>query len=234
MHRSLASFIAAGLGAAVVATGLLGAAAAQAASVTVYTDEGSYLAAVGATRTYVDFAGSPGVAVSGGSFTPDVTFGSCTDSANPGSCGTQVLHNSNGITDLGGSAAPNGVASLAWRFDLADVQAFGFHYVSGAIDALQLVDFGLGLTLADTSAASGFIGLVSDTAFYGAIAVNAVFPGGGNDRYFLDDFRINAAAATVPEPATLGLAGLALLALGLGEQRPRAAAAAGAAAAVSP
>jgi hypothetical protein len=191
------------------------------AAVVVYTSEAAYQAAVGATRTYIDFAGSPGAVVSGGSFSPDVTFGSCTDSGAPGSCGTQVLHNSNAITDLGGSGAPNGVASLAWRFDLPDVFAFAFHYISGQIDAINLVGAGdLATTLIDTTAANGFIGLVADSAFYGAIAVNAVFPGGtNNDRYFIDDFRINDTRATVPEPGVLGLVGLGLLAMGLGRTR---------------
>ncbi len=194
---------------------LLTALAAQAqASVTLYTDESAYLAAVGATRTYIDFAGSPGAVVSGGTFSPDVTFGSCTNSAAPGTCGTSVLHNSDGITDLGGSAARNRVGSVAWRFNLPDVFAFGFNYVSGAIDSIALVTQGtLALDFIDTSSAEGFIGLVSDTAFYGAIGVNAVFPGSiGNDRYFVDDFRINAPGAAVPEPASLALAALALLA----------------------
>jgi hypothetical protein len=184
------------------------------AAVTLYTSEAAYLAAVGATRTYIDFAGSPGAVVSGGSFSPDVTFGSCTDNTQPGTCGTQVLHNSDGITDLGGSAAPNGVASLAWRFNLPDVQAFAFHYVSGAIASVALVDIGLNLDLIDTSSASGFIGLVNTGNFYGGIAVNAVFASGvGNDRYFIDDFRINQ-PGSVPEPASLVLVGLALAAAG--------------------
>lgn len=194
---------------------LAAAAAAPAqAAITLYTDEAAYLLAVGANRTYIDFAGSPGAVVSGASFSPDVTFGSCTDSSLPGTCGTQVLHNSDGITDLGGSSAPNGVASLAWRFNLPDVQAFAFNYLSGAIDSIAVVATDLGIDLIDTTSASGFIGLVSDSNFYGAIAVNAVFPGGiGNDRYFIDDFRING-AGTVPEPASWALAGMALLALG--------------------
>jgi PEP-CTERM motif len=204
------------------AAALLAGASLSQAAVTLYTNEAAYLSAVGATRTYIDFAGSPGATVSGASFSPDVTFGSCTNAAVPGTCGTSVLHNSNAITDLGGSAANNGVASLAWRFNLPDVFAFGFHYISGAIDAVNLVSAGLSIDSIDTSAGSGFIGLVSDAAFYGGIGVNAVFPGGiGNDRYFIDDFRINGAGERVPEPATMALVGLGLLAVGLRGRRDR-------------
>ena len=145
------------------------------AAVILYTDETAYLAAVGATRTHVNFAGSPGATVSGASFTPDVSFGSCTDSGDPGSCGTSVLHGSDAITDLGGSAADNGVASLAWRFNLPDVFAFGFNYISGGI---------------------------------------------GNDRYFIDDFRISG-IGPVAEPASLALLGVALTAVGFRMRRRR-------------
>src|SRR4051812_8411605 len=90
------------------------------AGIVLYTSESAYLAAVGATRAYTDFAGSPNTSVSGDSFLPEAAFGSCTDASAPASCGSSVFHASGSITDLGGSSAPNGVASLAWRLNLSD------------------------------------------------------------------------------------------------------------------
>jgi hypothetical protein len=196
---------------AVVCLGLASVLPAQAAY-TVFYDEASYLSAVGATRGYTDFAGSPGLVVAGDSFLPGVVFGSCTapDSV---ACTDTVLHNSDGITDIANGTAANGVGSLAWRFELVDVQAFAFHFVSGAIESLNFVDrITLALENVGTPGATGFIGIVSTEAIFGAIAVNGSFPGIGLDRYFLDDFRINEAAGTVPVPATAALVALGLLA----------------------
>lgn len=187
-----------------LSTLLCGVAQTQAA-VTLYTSEPTYLAAVGATTTYVDFLGTPATTVSGGSFTSAVTFGSCPTGL--ASCGTEVLHNSNAITDLGGSPAPNGVAAVGGSFTVA-VSAFAFHYVSGGIASMN---FGGEPSTLSTSSATGFIGVVSDTPLTSFVANNAVFvQTGGNDRYFIDDFRINA---PIPEPQTYAmlLAGLGLL-----------------------
>ena len=103
----------------IVSAVLFGALQAQAV-VTLYTGEATYLAAVGATTTYVDFAGTPATTVSGASFTSAVTFGSCPTGL--ASCGTQVFHNSNAITDLGGSPAPNGVAAVGGSFAAAVIR----------------------------------------------------------------------------------------------------------------
>ena len=163
---------------AVVCLGMASVLPAQAAY-TVFYDEASYLSAVGATRGYTDFAGSPGLVVAGDSFLPGVVFGSCTapDSV---ACTNTVLHNSDGITDIANGTAANGVGSLAWRFELVDVQAFAFHFVSGAIESLNFVDrITLALENVGTPGATGFIGIVSTEAIFGAIAVNGSFPGIG-------------------------------------------------------
>ena len=184
----------------------LSASSANAAPV-LFTSEAAYLAAVGATTTYVDFAGSPAATVAGGSFTGAVTFGSCTGGL--ATCGSSVLHNSDAITDLGGSPAPNGVAAVGGVFT-APVHAFAFHYVSGGLGSIELN----GSTfVAVNSALPGFVGIVSSDPITGFVGINQVFPQGiGNDRYFIDDFRIND-PRRVPEPVTLALVGLGLAAV---------------------
>lgn len=196
-----------------LAAALAAVATQSQAGYTVFYDEASYLAAVGATRAYTDFAGSPAAVVPGSMFLPEVIFGSCPSPSSVAGCATSVLHNDDGITDIGNGVAANGVGSLAWRFTLPDVHAFGFSYGSGAIVALNFVDpVTLDLQSVPTPGASGFIGILSTQAVYGAIAANAVFPNQiGLDRYFLFDFRIND-IAVVPAPGTLALAGLALIA----------------------
>lgn len=173
-----------------LATAALMAGVGAQAATSLYLNEADYLAAVGPTLAYTDFAGSPGQVVSGAGFLPEVAFVACGVS-----CDINVFHASDAITDVGGSNAPNGVGSLGGFF-FAPVSAFAFHYVSGAIASVVLADG----SILDTSAATGFIGIVGNPPHTGFLAINAVFPAtGGNDRYFLDDFRINA---PVPEPSS--------------------------------
>ncbi len=181
------------------------------AAVTLYTNEAAYTAAVGATRTFIDFAGS-GATVAGGSFSSNVGFGSCTNPAAFFSCGVNVFHNGGGITDLGGSAAANGVSAVGWTFSPPPVYAFSFTPGGGQVAALWLYTPSLALQVVDTSAATNFIGLVSDAPLFRVIGQNGTVPT-GNDRYFVDNFRINEALAPIPEPASwaLMLAGCGLL-----------------------
>ena len=58
--------------------------------------------------------------------------------------------------------------------------------------------------------ASGFFGLVSDTAIDSVIIRNGIFPASGNrDRFFIDNLRVNA----VPVPAAIWLFGSGIVAL---------------------
>jgi len=182
---------------------LIGGPSAHAA-VTLYTSQADYLAAVGATSTYIDFAGSPALTVNGGSFSPAITFGTCDGGL--ASCSTSVFHNSDGITDTGGVAAPNFVAAVGGHFTVP-VYAFGFNYISGGMGAIELN----GVTVVPVgSALSGFVGIVSTDPIDGFVGLNHIFSSAGDrDRYFIDDFYINP----VPEPGewAMLLAGLTLL-----------------------
>lgn len=174
---------------ALAAAALLASAGAQAAN-TLYLNEADYLAAVGPTQAFTDFAGSPATVVPGNAFLPEVLFIACGDG-----CAPAVFHVADAITDIGSTIVSNNVGSLGGIF-AAPTRAFAFNYLSGGIAAVLLGD----ASVVDTSAATGFIGIVSDTPQSLFIAANAVFPGdAGNDRYFLNDFRINA---PVPEPST--------------------------------
>jgi hypothetical protein len=216
---------------------LASAAGASHAALTLYTSEAAYLAAVGATVDYRDFSPSPvpPAVVSGVSFGSVSRFGSCSDpSSFSSSCAFNVLHSSNAITDTGGSTAPNGVASLIVSVRGPEdptkppprpsipFSGVGFNYISGGITALLILnDFGDVIGSIDTTSASGFIGLVSDVPLDDRlrfVAQNALLPSGGNDRYFIDDFRVNS-AATVPEPASYGLVALGVVGIALSRRR---------------
>ncbi|MBX9895317.1 MAG: PEP-CTERM sorting domain-containing protein [Nitrosomonas sp.] len=87
------------------------------------------------------------------------------------------------------------------------VYAFGFNYVSGGMGPIELN----GSTIVPVgSTISGFVGIVSTDPVDGFVGLNNIFPStGGRDRYFIDDFYINA----VPEPSVWAMlpAGLGLL-----------------------
>lgn len=182
---------------------LVGGTSAHAA-VTLYTSQADYLAAVGATTNYIDFAGSPALTVNGGSFSSAVTFGTC--DLGLASCSSSVFHRADGITDTGGVAAPNFVAAVGGHFT-NPVHAFAFNYSSGGMGSIELN----GSTIVPVgSTTSGFVGIVSTDPIDGFVGLNYIFPStGGRDRYFIDDFYINP----VPEPGVWAmlLAGLGLL-----------------------
>jgi hypothetical protein len=150
-----------------------------------------YVAATGPELWLIDFNGSPGASVAGNSFGPEVTFSS-PESATP----AMVLWSSDALTDTGSTTAPNGVGPIGGVFTSA-VNAFAFEYLSGGLGSVTLYDAG-GTEIAELTplSNSGFFGVVSDTPIKSFVIVGREFteaevPGGGIDRVFIDDFRVN-------------------------------------------
>ena len=150
-----------------------------------------YTAATGPELWLIDFNGSIGASVAGNSFGADVTFSS-PESATP----AMVIWNSDALTDAGSTTAPNNVGPIGGVFTSA-VSAFAFEYSSGGLGSVTLYDAGGGEIAQLTPLSnSGFFGVVSDTpiksfAIVGREFTEAELPGGGIDRIFIDNFRVN-------------------------------------------
>ena len=170
-----------------------------------YDSEATYNAAAGPQLFFIDFLGSAGV-VNGNAFSPLVTFGS--PEANNSAL---VLHSSNAMTDAGSTTAPNAVGPIDGVFT-SPVFAFGFDYLSGNIASVDLYGVGGGLIATAPVSAPwpAFFGVISAVQIESFQLNNAVLSGGGDDRFFIDNFRANA---PVPEPSTAVLMSLAVLGL---------------------
>lgn len=182
------------------------------AAVTVFTNQVDYDASVGRELFFIDFDGSSGSLVDGGSFSSEVTFGSpeATDS-------TKVLWNSDAMTDAGSTTAPNAVGPIDGVF-ATPVAAFALVF-SSAGEQEDISLFAEDSSLIDTVTApnaSGFFGVVSSTPIKRFLLDNGTFPSGDPDRFFVDDFRAN-----VPEPSALALASLGMLVVFGGQWRRR-------------
>jgi hypothetical protein len=151
----------------------------------------AYTAAAGPELWLIDFNISPGAAVPGNSFGPDVTFSS-PESATP----AMVIWSSDALTDTGSTTAPNNVGPIGGVFT-STVNAFAFEYLSGGLGSVTLYDAGGSEIAALTPLSnSGFFGVVSDTPIKSFVIVGREFteaelPGGGTDRIFIDNFRVN-------------------------------------------
>jgi hypothetical protein len=173
------------------------------AGVTVFSTEAAYDAATGPELFFLDFDGSPGggALVAGNSFSPAVSFGS-PEAADP----TQVLWNSDAITDAGPTVGP--MSGLFTN----PVFAFAFDF-SSASSAETISLYDVGDTLLDAVVApnpSGFFGVVSDEAVKRFVITNGLFPTGGRDRFFVDSFRANG-VVPVPSAVLLGTIGAGLV-----------------------
>ena len=196
----------------ITTTALFFFANSHSANVTVFDNPAGYSAAVGGELFIIDFDSSPNGPVDGSTVSPHAIFGS-PEAGTP----TNVLWNSNALTDAGSTIALNNVGPLS--IDFTDPSIFNFSLDFSSASSQETVEL---YDSADTLLASvlapnpnGFFGLTSDTAIDRVIIRNGVLPAmGNNDRFFIDNLRANA---VVPIPAAVwlfvsGLAGLTLIA----------------------
>jgi hypothetical protein len=208
----MASHIAYGICALLACMCMAGAAAH--AAVIVYPDSPSWSAAAGPQLFLIDFNGSPGALVSGNTISPDVLFGS-PEAPDP----TLVNWNSDALSDAGSTVAANAVGPMSLDFSSS---VFGFSLLfSSAAEAQTVELYGPGMALIDSVLApnaSGFFGVVSDTAISSVIIRPGLFPGGNPDRFFIDDLR---GAGAVPETSTYLMTVGGLIAVFLGRRAGR-------------
>jgi hypothetical protein len=181
--------------------------AAYAANVNVFDNASNYNAAVGGELFRIDFNGSPDAIVDGSTISPHAIFGS-PEASNPAS----VLWSSNALTDAGSTIASNSVGPLS--IDFSDPAIFNFSLTfssAGIQETIELYDDANTLFANIVSPGpNGFFGLTSDVAIDYVIIRNGIFPGGGNDRFFIDNL---SADAVVPVPAAIWLLGSGLIGL---------------------
>jgi hypothetical protein len=176
------------------------------ANVTVYDNSIAYSAAAGSEVFLIDFNGSAGTTVDGSTISADATFGS-PEAANP----NLVLWNSDALSDAGSTLVSTSVGPLSIDFTDPLTFAFSLDFSSaGEQETLELYDSSSTLiTSVLAPNASGFFGLISDTAIDSVIIRNGIFPSGDRDRFFIDNLRVNA----VPVPAAIWLFGSGIVAL---------------------
>jgi len=185
-----------------VAAGIAAPPDDAAASVVGFASQAAYDAAVGAQAFEIDFDGL-GVTLSSGVFLGKVDFGS-PEAPDP----TQVFFGSDAMTDGGSTIASNFVGPIDGVFLLVQpIRAFRLTFSSsGNPQVVELYRSDATLIGSAISPPNGFFGVLADESIHRFVIRNGEFTPGERDRYFIDDFAVNA----VSEPNVLGLLALAL------------------------
>jgi len=178
----------------------------NAATVSVYNNATDYSAATGSQIFLIDFNGSTNMLVDGSTISAQASFTSP-------EAGSQNLVNwsSDALSDAGSTLVSTNVGPLSIDFTDPSILAFSLDFLSaGEQETLELYDSN-NILLASVLApnASGFFGLVSDTAIDSIIIRNGTFASGNRDRFFID----NLSANVVPIPGAIWLFGSGLLVL---------------------
>jgi hypothetical protein len=186
------------IGALVAPALLLAASPALAQDATHFGTEADYEAAAGPSDGCLDFNGSPGLHVFGGTFSGDVTFGS-PEALDP----TAVNWSSDAISDAGSTSSVNDVGPLAGTFT-GTAMAFKFVFLSNSIPAtveLYAEDTSL-IASIPSPTATGFFGVVSTVPVKHFLILPGEFDPllGTRDRFFIDDFCFTAFGEEPPPP----------------------------------
>lgn len=194
----------------------LSAGAAQALSMTVYTDPTSFAAAVAGLpggMVSTDFSSPTGLN-DGTAYLPLVdlnTYSQVEDGPGPVLISENVFVSVDGaLTDAGSPATasnPFGVGAVGGIVG-AGTRALSWTFLSAANAPLIVLSNGPEFAFSLSPVASGFVGVVTDAPILAFLFLNGRFPDTGTpDRYFID----NLSVQVVPEPAAYAmfLAGLA-------------------------
>jgi hypothetical protein len=177
---------------------LLAAAPALGQDVTVYGTEAEYDAAAGAADFCLDFNGSTGAFVDGGSFSADVVFGSPEAAIPP-----EVNWSSDAISDAGSMLSPNGVGNMDVTFT-GTAMAFKFTFLSNGVAATVDLYAADATLIASVTApnAPGFFGVITTVPVKRALVTPGFFDPalGTRDRFFIDDFCATAVVSNEPPP----------------------------------
>jgi len=180
--------------------------ATNAATVSVYNNAADYSAATGSQLFLIDFNGSTNMLVNGGTLSTDASFTS-PEANNP----NFVNWSSDALSDAGSTLVSTNVGPLGIDFTDPSILAFSVDFLSaGEQETLELYDSN-NIMFASVLApnASGFFGLVSDTAIDSIIIRNGTFTSGNRDRFFID----NLSANVVPIPGAIWLFASAIVVL---------------------